>query len=61
MLIWLRFAYDVLLPCWLILGEKPTSLRRKARQGDIEALDNLLRLGKSMVGENRVPMWWHGV
>jgi hypothetical protein len=43
------FALTVLLPSAIIYGEFPSKLYRKARLGDINALDMLLRIDKTII------------
>lgn len=38
------FHMLVLVPCWLLYREHPTRLYRKARLGDVDAIEKLLRL-----------------
>lgn len=44
-----QFYFRVWLPCWLLYREYPPRLLRRARLGDLDALDKLLRLDKSAV------------
>jgi hypothetical protein len=39
-----QFFMRVWLPCWMLYGEHPPRLMRRARQGDMNALQDLLRL-----------------
>jgi hypothetical protein len=43
------FFFLVNIPCWLLYRVSPTHLYRKARTGDIDALEKLLRLDALMV------------
>jgi hypothetical protein len=43
------FFFLVNIPCWLLYRESPTHLYRKARTGDIDALEKLLRLDSLMI------------
>lgn len=43
------FFFLVSIPCWLLYRESPTHLYRKARTGDIDAIEKLLRLDALMV------------
>lgn len=52
---WIR----VYLPCWLLYGEYPARLLRKARLGDIEALEKLLRLDSSALFDPKISKLVH--
>jgi len=43
------FFLFVAVPCWMLYRTSPTQLYRKARLGDFEALQNLLRLDQMML------------
>jgi hypothetical protein len=43
------FYFLVNIPCWLLYRESPTHLYRKARTGDVDALEKLLRLDALMI------------
>lgn len=49
-----QFYVRVWLPCWVLYRDYPPRLLRAARLGDLDALDRLLRLDKSVVGEPRI-------
>ncbi len=49
-----QFYFRVWLPCWLLYRELPPRLLRRARLGDLDALDKLLRLDKSVVHDPRI-------
>lgn len=49
-----QFFFRVWVPCWIIYQEYPSNLMRRARQGDLDAMDNLLRLDKSVIHD---PQW----
>lgn len=46
-----QYYLRVWWPCWFLYREYPPRLLRAARQGDIDALDRLLRLDKFIVGD----------
>ncbi len=50
----LLFDLKVLLPSLLLYREHPTMLYRKARLGDIGAIDNLLRIDKAIICDKRI-------
>jgi len=48
------FFFRVYLPCWILYGEEPDILYRRAGQGDIKSLCNLLRLDKAIVNNQKI-------
>lgn len=48
------FLLTVLLPSIIIYGELPSKLYRKARSGDINALDMLLRIDKTIICDRKI-------
>ncbi|GFO61673.1 hypothetical protein GMST_39980 [Geomonas silvestris] len=48
------FFIFVLIPCWLLYREHPTNVYRKARQGDLDALEKLLRLDPLMLHDQSI-------
>ena len=52
---WIR----VYLPCWLLYGELPGRLLRKSRQGNIDALDKLIRLDSSTIFDPKISILVH--
>ncbi|WP_319471300.1 hypothetical protein [uncultured Pseudodesulfovibrio sp.] len=48
------FSFRIFLPCWLQYFEHPTSLFRRARLGDLDALDKLLRIDKRVIADTRI-------
>ncbi len=48
------FTFRIYLPCWLHYFETPTALYRKSRLGNIDALDKLLRIDKTMIADPRI-------
>ncbi len=53
------FFLRVWVPCFLIYGEYPPYLLRKARQGDDDALEKLLRLDKSLIYDHKIQAIFH--
>jgi hypothetical protein len=49
----------VWIPCYLMYGKYPIHLLRKARQADNKALEDLLRLDKSVIGDSRIKEILH--
>jgi hypothetical protein len=49
----------VWFPCWIEYQEVPSRLLRKARNGDVEALDKLLRIDKSIIADPRILEQFH--
>lgn len=45
------FFLKVVTPCYLVYGEFPAILLRKARRGDIKALDKILRVDKFAISD----------
>ena len=48
------FIFKIIIPSFLFYGEHPAKLYRKARQGDVESLDKILRLDKGAVCCKRI-------
>ena len=48
------FFVRIFLPCWFIYRENHTKLFRKARNGNLDALDKLLRIDKKLIFDNRI-------
>ena len=48
------FFMRVWAPCFLLYGEYPTYLFRKARQGNLDGLEKLLRLDKSVIYDTKI-------
>ena len=48
------FSFRIFLPCWLHYFEYPTSLFRRARLGNLDALDKLLRIDKRVIADTRI-------
>ncbi|MCA9292798.1 MAG: hypothetical protein KDA20_03195 [Phycisphaerales bacterium] len=55
------FFFRVWLPCWLVYHKLPGQLLREARLGDDDALDKLLRLDKSVLGDPGIAQRWHAI
>lgn len=50
----MAFYLFVVVPCWTLYRTFPTLLYRKARQGDFEALEKLLRLDQLMLHDPQI-------
>ena len=57
----LRFFLRVAFPCWLEFGLTAGHLMRRAQQGDMKALENLLRIDKGAVDDVRIRRRFHEV
>ncbi len=53
------FFVRVWVPCFLLYGEYPPYLLRKARRGDDDALEKLLRLDKSLIYDKKIQAIFH--
>lgn len=53
------FFMRVWAPCLYLYGDYSTSLLRKARQGDDDALEKLLRLDKTVIGDKKIMELFH--
>ncbi len=48
------FIIKVIVPCTFLYGESPIKLLRKARLGDIDSIDKILRLDKAVLCDSRI-------
>jgi hypothetical protein len=48
------FLFKVFVPCVFLFREHPTTLYRRARLGDLDALDNLLRIDKAILCDPQI-------
>ena len=55
----MTFFIRVWAPCFLLYGEYPLSLLRKARRGDDDGLEKLLRLDKSVIDDPKIMAIFH--
>lgn len=55
----MQFFFRVWMPCWILYRVYPPCLMRKARSGDMDALDDLLRLDKSAICDPLIAEHWH--
>ena len=53
------FFTRVWAPCFFLYGDYPTRLLRKARQGDNDALENLLRLDQTVIADKKIIELYH--
>ncbi|MDC0336308.1 hypothetical protein OAN24_05400 [Pseudodesulfovibrio sp.] len=49
----MRFFVQVMIPCWVLYGEMPGMLYRKACCGDLDSFIKLLKLDRVLVGDKR--------
>ena len=54
------FFFRVWLPCWIEYGEALPHLLRKARSGDADAIENLLRLDSRAIEDPQIREHYHG-
>lgn len=52
------FELKIQLPCWILYQTFPVLLLHKARHGNIDALDKLLRLDKSAIFDPMIAKIW---
>jgi len=50
----LQFFFRVLIPCWITAKTLPAILLRRARAGDLDALDALLRIDKAVIHDPKI-------
>jgi hypothetical protein len=55
----IKFLLQVSLPCTLLYKIHPLKLLRKARSGDFESLEKLVRLDSSVIHEKRIAEYIH--
>ena len=55
------FAWRIWMPCWLHYGRTPLDLLYAAKNGDNQAMDQLLRIDKSAVTIPCVGRRWHEI
>jgi len=53
------FLISVIMPCLVIYGELPSSLIRKARLGDISALEKIIKIDNSSVFDVKISKLMH--
>ena len=53
------FIMKIVLPCWLLYGKDHVRLYRRATLGNVNALDELLRLDKIQIQNPRINKWFH--
>ena len=53
------FYYLVIIPCWILYQDYPTRLYRKARQGDYDSLEKLIRLDSLMIHDPSIGKQVH--
>lgn len=55
----IAFIVTVLIPCWFEYRELMTPLLRRARQGDLESLEKILRLDKNAIHDPKIAKELH--
>lgn len=55
----MAFFTTVLMPCWFEYRELVTPLFRRARQGDLEAIEKILWLDKNAIHDPQIAKEWH--
>lgn len=55
----IAFFFRAWVPCWLLYGEYAPRMMRRARMGDLDAMEKLLRLDASVVSDPRVGEYLH--
>ena len=53
------FFFRVFVPCQLLYGDLPSRLLRSARLGNIDALEKLIRIDKSIIHEPKISAFLH--
>lgn len=53
------FTVMVSLRCWYECGEAPVKVLRRARQGDLDALETILRVDKAVVRDKQIAQQIH--
>jgi hypothetical protein len=48
------FVFQVVLPCWLHHSESPVGLFRKSRLGNLDAMEMLLQIDKTVTADKRI-------
>jgi hypothetical protein len=56
----IRFLLQVFLPCFLLYKDYPSRLLREARKGDIEYIEKLIRLDRSIEFDKKISEFIHG-
>jgi hypothetical protein len=55
----IMFGFFVTTPCWLLYYQTPARFLRKARSGDIEAIETLLRFDPSTIFDKKIAEHVH--
>jgi hypothetical protein len=56
----IRFLLQVFLPCFLLYKDYPSRLLREARKGNIEYIEKLIRLDRSIEFDKKISEFIHG-
>lgn len=55
------FLAGILFPCWILYQVHPAKLFRQARLGNINAMDKLLRIDKSVLNDPKIGEHFHKI
>lgn len=55
----IQFFFRVAFPCWAEYGKPIAKLLREARQGNINAIEDILRLDRSALEDERIREYYH--
>jgi len=55
----INFYFRVWIPCWFLYGEYPPGLLRRARLGDVKAIERLLRLDTRVLNDTKIGEFFH--
>jgi hypothetical protein len=53
------FFFRIFVPCWLLYGVFPCRLLRSARLGNIDDLEKLIRIDKSIIHDPKISAYLH--
>jgi hypothetical protein len=57
----LSFVYRVWMPCFYFHGKTPPQMLRKARLGDLQSLEDLIRIDSSVIYDNKISSALHNL
>lgn len=55
----IKFLYSVIIPCYSFYGVHPLKIYKRARKGDIDSIDKILRLDPSALGDPFIFKHFH--
>ena len=55
----INFVLRGWMPCWFLYGEYPPRLLRRARLGDLSAMEKLLRLDTRVLNDTKIGEYFH--